>query len=133
MTVLIIGAGLVGSQVAKILADAGERPLLSLIEHLQGQGSRERLQRTFVRDASPQGDRVRYIDWPEPDVPFENVGTPTWDGLPLDRYLSLLDMLNPMHRLWSDGRWNKLTVAHGAKARKSTPLKGKRRAWVGAT
>jgi hypothetical protein len=22
-------------------------------------------------------------------------------------------MLNPMHRLWSDGRWNKLTVAHG--------------------
>jgi len=25
----------------------------------------------------------------------------------------LLDMLNPMHRLWSDGRWNKLTVAHG--------------------
>ena len=96
-----------------ISLDAGERPLLSLIEHLQGQRSRERLQRTFVRDASPQGDRVRYIDWPEPDVPFENVGTPTWDGLPLDRYLSLLDMLNPMHRLWSDGRWNKLTVAHG--------------------
>jgi len=33
--------------------------------------------------------------------------------LPLNSYLSLLDMLNPMHRLWSDGRWNKLTVAHG--------------------
>jgi hypothetical protein len=48
-----------------------------------------------------------------PDIPFEEVGTPTWDGLPLDRYLSLLDMLNPMHRLWSDGHWNKLTVAHG--------------------
>jgi hypothetical protein len=46
-------------------------------------------------------------------VPFEAVGTPTWDGLPLDRYLSLLDLLNPMNRLWSDGRWNKLTVAHG--------------------
>ena len=46
-------------------------------------------------------------------MPFEDVGTPTWDGLPLDRYLSLLDLLNPMHRLWSDGRWNKLTVAHG--------------------
>jgi hypothetical protein len=51
--------------------------------------------------------------WPEPDVPFEEVGTATWDGLPLNSYLSLLDMLNPMHRLWSDGRWNKLTVAHG--------------------
>jgi hypothetical protein len=56
---------------------------------------------------------VQYINLVEPDVPFEEVGTPTWDGLPLDRYLSLLDMLNPMHRLWSDGRWNKLTVAHG--------------------
>jgi hypothetical protein len=22
-------------------------------------------------------------------------------------------MLNPMHRLWSDGRWNKITLAHG--------------------
>jgi hypothetical protein len=49
----------------------------------------------------------------EPEVPFEEVGTPTWDGLPISDYLSLLDMLNPMHRLWSDGRWNKLTVAHG--------------------
>ena len=56
---------------------------------------------------------MRYIDCDEPDIPFADVGTPTWDGLPLDRYLSLLDMLNPMHRLWSDGRWNKLTVAHG--------------------
>jgi hypothetical protein len=56
---------------------------------------------------------VQYIQWAEPDVPFEEVGTATWDGLPLDSYLSLLDMLNPMHRLWSDGRWNKLTVAHG--------------------
>ena len=46
-------------------------------------------------------------------MPFAEVGTPTWDGLPLNNYLSLLDMLNPMHRLWSDGRWNKLTVAHG--------------------
>jgi hypothetical protein len=53
------------------------------------------------------------MNWPEPDVPFEEVGTATWDGLPLNSYLSLLDMLNPMHRLWSDGRWNKLTVAQG--------------------
>jgi hypothetical protein len=56
---------------------------------------------------------VRYVNLAEPDVPFGEVGTPTWDGLPLAKYLSLLDMLNPMHRLWSDGRWNKLTVAHG--------------------
>ncbi len=94
-----------------VMLDAGERPLLCLLEHLQGRRSQQRLVRTFVRDAATQA--VRYINWGEPEVPFADVGTPTWDGLPLGSYLSMLDMLNPMHRLWSDGRWNKLTVAHG--------------------
>jgi Radical SAM superfamily len=92
-----------------VTLDGGERPVLSLIEHLQGQRSMDRLVRTFVRKDS----RVQFLNWPEPDIPFEDVGTPTWDGLPIHDYLSLLDMLNPMHRLWSDGRWNKLTIAHG--------------------
>jgi radical SAM superfamily enzyme YgiQ (UPF0313 family) len=94
-----------------VTLDAGERPLLSLLDHLLGKRSQQRLVRTFLRD--PQSNDVRYINMVEPEVPFEEVGTPTWDGLPLSDYLSLLDMLNPMHRLWSDGRWNKLTVAHG--------------------
>ena len=93
-----------------ITLDSGERPLLALLEHLNGKRSAERLVRTFIRTT---GNEVRYINWREPDIPFEEVGTATWDGLPLNSYLSLLDMLNPMHRLWSDGRWNKLTVAHG--------------------
>jgi radical SAM superfamily enzyme YgiQ (UPF0313 family) len=94
-----------------VTLDSGERPLLALLEHLGGKRSRQRLVRTFVRDADT--GLVRYVNFVEPDVPFAEVGTPTWDGLPLDKYLSLLDMLNPMNRLWSDGRWNKLTVAHG--------------------
>jgi hypothetical protein len=93
-----------------ITLDSGERPLLALIEHLKGQRGISRLVRTFIRNEKGQ---VQYIQWAELDVPFEEVGTATWDGLPLGSYLSLLDMLNPMHRLWSDGRWNKLTVAHG--------------------
>ncbi len=93
-----------------ITLDSGERPLLALIEHLNGKRSAERLVRAFIRNSR---NEVRYINWQEPDIPFEDVGTATWDGLPLNSYLSLLDMLNPMHRLWSDGRWNKLTVAHG--------------------
>ncbi|MBE9610380.1 B12-binding domain-containing radical SAM protein [Chitinilyticum piscinae] len=92
-----------------VTLDSGERPLLALIDHLEGKRSAERLVRTFVRE----NGKVRYINFPEPDVPFEEWGAPTWDGLPIHDYLSLLDMLNPMHRLWSDGRWNKLTVAHG--------------------
>ena len=121
-TPIALGGGYVNTELRELKApelfdlvdfvtlDAGERPLLALIEHLQGRRSRARLVRTFVRDESGQ---VKYHHLAEPDVPFEDVGTPTWDGLPLHDYLSLLDMLNPMHRLWSDGRWNKLTVAHG--------------------
>ena len=92
-----------------ITLDAGERPLLALLEHFQGKRSAQRLVRTFTRENT----EVKYAHWAEPDIAFDDVGTPTWDGLPMQSYLSLLDMLNPMHRLWSDGRWNKLTVAHG--------------------
>jgi radical SAM superfamily enzyme YgiQ (UPF0313 family) len=92
-----------------VTLDDGERPLLALLEHLRGERGSDRLVRTFLRE----GGVVRYFDCGEADIPFAEVGTPTWDGLPLDRYLAILDMLNPMHRLWSDARWNKLTVAHG--------------------
>ena len=92
-----------------VTLDDGERPILALLEHLEDKRPRLNLVRTYAR----VDGKVRYFNNSEPDVPFAEVGTPTWDGLPLDRYLSLLDMLNPMHRLWSDGRWNKLTVAHG--------------------
>ena len=121
--VTVLGGGFVNTELRElkdprvfdyfdyVSLDAGERPLLALLEHVQGKRSRQRLVRTFLRDA--ESGLVRYVNLVEPDVPFEDVGTPTWDGLPLDRYLSLLDMLNPMHRLWSDGRWNKLTIAHG--------------------
>ena len=93
-----------------ITLDSGERPLLALLEYLEGKRSANRLVRTFIRNNK---NIVEYKSWPEPDIAFDEVGVATWDGLPLNSYLSLLDMLNPMHRLWSDGRWNKLTVAHG--------------------
>ena len=70
---------------------------------LAGEGLGEREIRD-AKSARTPCSTVRYIDAGEPDIPFAEVGTPTWDGLPLDRYLSILDMLNPMHRLWSDAR-----------------------------
>ena len=121
--VTVLGGGFVNTELRElteprvfddfdyVCLDGGERPLLALLEHLAGKRGPSRLVRTFLRD-QPSGE-VRYVHLPEPDIAFEEVGTPTWDGLPLNRYLSVLDMLNPMHRLWSDGRWNKLTVAHG--------------------
>lgn len=121
--VLVLGGGYVNTELRElreprvfdyfhyVTLDDGERPLLALLEHLRGGRPAEQLVRTFRRDAD--SGRVEYAAHPEPDVPFAEVGTPTWDGLPLSDYLSTLDMLNPMHRLWSDGRWNKLTIAHG--------------------
>lgn len=47
------------------------------------------------------------------DYPLSQSGTPDYSGLPLDQYLAIVEILNPMNRLWSDGRWNKLTMAHG--------------------
>ncbi|MCK6388152.1 MAG: radical SAM protein [Zoogloea sp.] len=119
--VTVLGGGFVNTELRElteprvfdhfdfITLDDGERPLLALLEHLAGKRGKSRLVRTYLREEGA----VRYINLAEPDIPFAEVGTPTWDGLPLDGYLSILDMLNPMHRLWSDGRWNKLTVAHG--------------------
>ncbi|HMX11873.1 MAG TPA: radical SAM protein, partial [Burkholderiaceae bacterium] len=120
--VTVLGGGFVNTELRElaeprvfdffdyVTLDAGERPLLALLEHLRGERGPSRLVRTFRREADGS---VRYVNLAEPDIAFAEVGTPTWDGLPLDRYLSLLDLLNPMHRLWSDGRWNKLTVAQG--------------------
>jgi radical SAM superfamily enzyme YgiQ (UPF0313 family) len=54
------------------------------------------------------------------DLHHRDTGTPTYEGLPLDRYVSLFEMLNPMHRLWADGRWNKLTIARGCYWKKCT-------------
>lgn len=91
-----------------ITLDDGEAPLLALLAHLRD--PQAPLLRTFVRR---DGVALLATDPTRPDIPQRESGTPTYAGLPLDRYVSLLEMLNPMHRLWSDGRWNKLTIAHG--------------------
>lgn len=92
-----------------ILLDDGELALMRLLAYLDS-GDKNLLVRTFVRE----DNRVVYCsDADAADVPMGDRGTPDYAGLPLDRYLSVLDMINPMHSLWSDGRWNKLTLAHG--------------------
>jgi hypothetical protein len=91
-----------------VTLDDGERPLLNLLGRLQGRPSS--LVRTFVRKDSAV---VFETDATQHDFPQRDTGTPTYDGLPLADYVSVFEMLNPMHRLWSDGRWNKLTLAHG--------------------
>jgi radical SAM superfamily enzyme YgiQ (UPF0313 family) len=91
-----------------VTLDDGERPLLNLLARLKGR--RAQLVRTYVRN----GESVALeTDATQPDFPARDTGLPTYQGLTLGDYVSVLEVLNPMHRLWSDGRWNKITLAHG--------------------
>jgi len=121
-TVIALGGGYVNTELRRvsdprifdyvdfITLDDGERPLLSIVEHLRGTRSRSALCRTFHRDKG----RVCYSSGGTAvDFSMREVGCPTYDGLVLDHYVTVLDSTNPMHRLWSEGHWNKLTVAHG--------------------
>ncbi|UXP31216.1 radical SAM protein [Reichenbachiella agarivorans] len=93
-----------------ITLDDGERPVKNLIEFLEGKREKALLKRTFCLEEN----KVVYINGSkEGDIPFTQTGTPDYANLPIDKYLSVLEVANPMHRLWSDGRWNKLTMAHG--------------------
>ncbi len=103
-----------------ICLDDGERPLLTLLEYFEGKRSPDELVRTYFLAEDENGQTYVHLNQnPElTDIPQTDVGAPVYDGLPLDEYLSLCEMLNPMHRIWSDGRWNKLTIAHGCYWRK---------------
>ena len=93
-----------------ITLDDGEMPIENLVEHLEGKRSVSDLKRTFTLvDA-----KVQYINNSTcRDYKQNEVGTPDYSDLPLEKYISVIEIVNPMHRMWSDGRWNKLTMAHG--------------------
>lgn len=93
-----------------ITLDDGEAPLESLINYIQGTTTKEELKRTLVLE----DNKVTYINNPLiQDYRQAQVGTPDYSDLLLKDYISVIEIVNPMHRLWSDGRWNKLTMAHG--------------------
>jgi hypothetical protein len=88
-----------------ITLDSGMLPLLRIAED----GGVERYVRTFVRENGV----VHFYDSGELPIAHDTLPPPVYDGLPLDRYFGLFEVLNPVTRLWSDGRWNKLVLAHG--------------------
>lgn len=93
-----------------IMLDDGEAPVECIIEQLDGKRELSQLKRTFIL----KDGEVKYIDNSGcRDYKQSEVGTPDYTGLPLDKYISVIEVVNPMHRMWSDGRWNKLTMAHG--------------------
>ena len=93
-----------------ITLDDGEAPFLNLIEHLEGNRDKVNLKRTFTLE---DGKVVFLNGSLQKDFSQVETGTPDYSDFQLDSYLSVIEIANPMHRLWSDGRWNKLTLAHG--------------------
>jgi hypothetical protein len=90
--------------------DDGEAPMQFLLEYLENKRNESELKRIYLR----KDDKVIYCNGAkEKDIPQRETGTPNYSDLLLDKYLSVIEVANPMHRLWSDGRWNKLTLAHG--------------------
>jgi hypothetical protein len=92
-----------------ITLDDGELPVELLIESCTNKESTE-YKRTFLLE---NGEVVYKNNTTRHDYKQSEVGTPDYTDLLLDNYISVIEIANPMHSLWSDGRWNKLTMAHG--------------------
>ena len=93
-----------------ITLDDGELPIELLYNHLK------------INDPNPEFKRTLHLKDGEvfynnlsskSDYKQAQIGTPDYSDLLLDKYISVIEIANPMHSLWSDGRWNKLTMAHG--------------------
>ena len=92
-----------------ITLDDGEVPIEELITSIENP-EYQSYKRTFLLE---NGEVVYKNNSPKHDYKQAFVGTPDYSDLPLDKYISVIEIVNPMHRMWSDGRWNKLTMAHG--------------------
>lgn len=92
-----------------ITLDDGELPIELLNSNIQYSNSKE-FKRTFLLE---NNEVVYKNNSTKPDYKQSEVGTPDYSDLLLDKYISVIEIANPMHSLWSDGRWNKLTMAHG--------------------
>ena len=92
-----------------ITLDDGELPVELLLE-TENNSSEKEFKRTFLLE---NGKVVYKNNSKKSDYKQSEVGTPDYSDLLLDHYISVIEVVNPMHKMWSDGRWNKLTMAHG--------------------
>jgi len=97
-----------------ITLDDGELPIELLISNVNNTHESNPNYGFFKRTFLLENGEVVYNNFSiRQDYKQADVGTPNYDDLLLDKYISVIEVANPMHSLWSDGRWNKLTMAHG--------------------
>lgn len=93
-----------------ITLDDGELPIELLHQNLSNQTELRTYKRTFLLE---NGEVIYQNNSLKTDYKQSEIGTPDYSDLQLQHYISVIEIANPMHSLWSDGRWNKLTMAHG--------------------
>jgi len=97
-----------------ITLDDGELPIELLLSNTTNTTSKNSNQPVFKRTFLKANNKVVYLNnATKKDYKQHELGTPDYTDLPLNNYISVIEIANPMHSLWSDGRWNKLTMAHG--------------------
>jgi len=122
---VILGGGYVNTELGSledkrvfdfvhaITFDDGERPFLNVLKNLEEKGTLVGSM-PLVRTMTSEHMALLPVTGPNThDFPHKESPGPSYDGLALDRYVSLLEVINPMHRFWSDGKWIKLMIAHG--------------------
>ncbi|MCB0706999.1 MAG: radical SAM protein [Saprospiraceae bacterium] len=97
-----------------ITLDDGELPIELLASNILNPKPDNPDHQLFKRTFLCQNGSVVYNNFSlRKDYKQSELGTPDYSDLLLDKYISVIEIANPMHSLWSDGRWNKLTMAHG--------------------
>lgn len=125
---LVAGGGFVNTELRELsdprffefidylLFDDGEAPLKILLDFLNSKIEKSSLLRTWYLE----DNKIIKSGTIQKDFSFKSLNGPTYDGLNLDQYVSMLELPNPMHRMWSDFRWNKMIMAHGCYWKKCT-------------
>ena len=94
-----------------ITLDDGELPVELLLKYVLNPSEENKI---FKRTFLVENNKVVYLNnTTKKDYKQSELGTPDYNDLLLNKYISVIEIANPMHSLWSDGRWNKLTMAHG--------------------
>lgn len=127
-TRIVFGGGYVNTELREIAEkrlfkycdyltfDDGELPIKNIIENCFTSRKKK-----WVRTIALINSKIVYLDnAKEKLIPHNNLKTPSFKGIEVDKYFSMTELLNPMHRLWSDGFWNKILIAHGCYWRKCT-------------
>jgi len=90
-----------------LVLDDGELPLLRLVQY-------ERDKRTpLINTMISFNGNVKLFDEPIERLNMKDLPAPDYEGIEVEKYLSLMELPNPTHSLWSNGFWNKMQLARG--------------------